>query len=686
MTFLQSFRLTCSVPTFSTAQTYETKAEIVTIKPSETLKNAVEGINKLFTNKNNTLHKLVDDAQYFAAEYSQQVFNRNQNETENETSTKLKSNLTAGQPVGHSNAPITDGPEVNHLTTPINQNLSTFYKSIDYPNGFPGNNRTKFSPNEVYNGESDYRQITTALPSDDAENDAAESSDKLDEDGRLESEFRRLVVSEEETMQNQLEIDKKINESLNRANYLTTTPRPVNMDAKNDKETNEVIDKELIDAIDKKKNQTDDDADDDEDFLYFVDTKKIYSPDKPLSNLSIPRQVPEDLSELSDEDKEEMKKRWKTWTPLKTIKHGLFPNYRLNFTVSSLHIPLNVYPQQDAIKHAIKWSDRLDETFKENRKADPFLSFQFYCSNDGFLRTFPAHKWRIPELFQNSEKFLDDDELEEFMKEENGFSNVNEEIAKEEINDNDPSMALDLYDCRLRDWYIKAAAAPKDVLVLMDSSGSMRGERSIIAENVLINILDTLTENDYVSIIRFNNETHPVEKCFQTDFVQANRRNVEKFKARILELGHEENLEEAAQVANYSGIIEMAFDLLKKENKGSNCNKLMMIVTDGDLENLDDLLSKLNDDDSIRVFSFLVGGEVISSPNTESIACKNNGYFTHLKDLAEVKEEVQLYVPVLSRSIGLRIYDSDSKLATTFSSIYSDQVVSKPIVEQNSSQ
>lgn len=647
----------------------------------------MEGINKLFTNKNNTLHKLVDDAQFYAAEYSRQVFNRN-NETENDIN--LKSNHTVGQP---PNAPITVGPEVNHLTTEpaINQNLSTFYKSIDFPNGFAENNRSKYSPNEVYNGENEYRQITTASPSagDEPVEDQAESTNKLEEEERFseESDFRRMVVSEEETMREQLEIDKKINESLNRANYLTTTPKSVTeLEAetteKNDKETNEVIDKEVIDAIDKReKNQTDAEEEDEDleefkDFLYFVDTKKIHSPDKPLSNLSIPRQVPEDLKDLSKDEKKEMVTRWKTWTTLKTIKHGLFPNYRLNFTYSSLHIPLNVYSQQDAIKHAIKWSDRLDETFKENRKTDPFLSFQFYCSNDGFLRTFPAHKWRIPELFQNSEKFLDDEELDEFLSEENGYSNVNEEISDEEINENDPSMALDLYDCRLRDWYIKAAAAPKDVIVLMDSSGSMRGERSIIAENVLINILDTLTENDYVSIIRFNNETHPVEQCFNMDFVQANRRNVEKFKARILELGHGKKLDEAKESANYSGIIEVAFDLLKKENKGSNCNKLMMIVTDGDLENLDDLLSRLNDDDSIRVFSFLVGGEVISSPNTESIACKNSGYFTHLKDLAEVKEEVQLYVPVLSRSIGLRIYDPGAKLATTFSSIYSDQVVS----------
>ena len=443
---------------------------------------------------------------------------------------------------------------------------------------------------------------------------------------------------------------------------------------KEDKEINEVIDKEIIIDNKKEDNQTDTKEEEDDDFLYFKDTKKIFSPDKPLSNLSIPRQIPDNLNELSKDKRKEFKERWKTWSSLKTIKHGLFPNYRLNFSASGLHIPLNVYPQQDTIKHAIKWSDKLDDTFKENRKLDAYLSFQFFCSNDGFLRIYPLPKWRIPELFENTDKFLNDDDLDDFEKAEE--TNVNEEIDDSEVDENDPSRALDLYDCRLRDWYIKAAAAPKDVMILVDSSGSMRGERSRIAQNVLINVLDTLTENDYVSIMRFNNETHAIEKCFKSDFVQANRRNVIKFKAKILELGHEENLEQSELIANYTDNIEIAFNLLKKENKGSNCNKIMMLVTDGDLDNLDDLFKRLNDDDSIRVFTYLVGSEVIESKNTESIACKNHGYFTHLKDLAEVKEEVQLYVPVLSRSIGLRIFDPDAKLATTFSSIYADQVVS----------
>ena len=67
----------------------------------------------------------------------------------------------------------------------------------------------------------------------------------------------------------------------------------------------------------------------------------------------------------------------------------------------------------------IDWSRRLDETFKENYEKDPGLYGQFFASSYGFLRHYPAAKWSM--------------------------------------NDQDP----DVYDARLRDWYIKAASSPK---------------------------------------------------------------------------------------------------------------------------------------------------------------------------------------------------------------------------------
>lgn len=80
----------------------------------------------------------------------------------------------------------------------------------------------------------------------------------------------------------------------------------------------------------------------------------------------------------------------------------------------------------------------LDNIFDSNYKRDPSLLWQFFCSSTGFLRQFPATKW----------KWVD---------------------------------PVDLYDCRIRHWYIGAANSPKDIIILIDNSGSMMGQKKDIA-------------------------------------------------------------------------------------------------------------------------------------------------------------------------------------------------------------
>ena len=96
-----------------------------------------------------------------------------------------------------------------------------------------------------------------------------------------------------------------------------------------------------------------------------------------------------------------------------------FSGIPVNTSFSSVHVPTNVFDGEPKVINAIDWSRKLDDTFKDNYQRDPSLSWQYFGSSTGFLRQYPAMKWLMYE--------------------------------------DDP----DMYDARMRDWYIKSAASPK---------------------------------------------------------------------------------------------------------------------------------------------------------------------------------------------------------------------------------
>jgi len=87
-------------------------------------------------------------------------------------------------------------------------------------------------------------------------------------------------------------------------------------------------------------------------------------------------------------------------------------------------------------------------------------------------------------------------------------------------NQNEDESNPDMFDARMRPWYVGAANNPKNIFILHDTSGSMTGLRREIARHVAHTILDTLTENDYVNVYNFSEEAHPVVPCFKDRMVQ----------------------------------------------------------------------------------------------------------------------------------------------------------------------
>nr|XP_031526404.1 voltage-dependent calcium channel subunit alpha-2/delta-4 [Vicugna pacos] len=202
------------------------------------------------------------------------------------------------------------------------------------------------------------------------------------------------------------------------------------------------------------------------------------------------------------------------------------------------------------------------------------------------------------------------------------------------------------FDCRNRGWYIQAATSPKDMVILVDTSGSMKGLRLTIAKHTVSTILDTLGENDFVNIIAYNDYIHYIEPCFKGILVQADRDNREHFKQLVDEL-----------MVKGVGVVDQAlseaFQILKQfqdARQGSLCNQAIMLITDGAVEDYEPVFEKYNwPDRKVRVFTYLIGREVSFADRLKWIACNNKGYYTQISTLADAQENVMEYLHVLSR-------------------------------------
>ncbi|KAG4073749.1 hypothetical protein HA402_000973 [Bradysia odoriphaga] len=178
----------------------------------------------------------------------------------------------------------------------------------------------------------------------------------------------------------------------------------------------------------------------------------------------------------------------------------------------------------------------------------------------------------------------------------------------------------------------------------------MTGQRKDIARHVVYNILDTLGPNDFVNIYKFSENVEAVVSCFNST-VQATLANI-----RELKMGLEEVKTEA--IANYSSAIDVAFEALESSREdGSNCNQAIMLISDGVPYDFTAQIEKYNSKNEtfkpVRIFTYLIGKEVADVQKIKDMACSNRGYYVHLSTLAEVREQVLHYIPVMARPLVL---------------------------------
>ncbi|XP_016664622.1 voltage-dependent calcium channel subunit alpha-2/delta-3 [Acyrthosiphon pisum] len=321
-------------------------------------------------------------------------------------------------------------------------------------------------------------------------------------------------------------------------------------------------------------------------------------------------------------------------------KNDHFYGLSVNTDYSAVYLPTILFEKLEHVQKPLQWSEKMDEVFLQNYRSDPSLSWQYFGSTAGFMRHYPAIRW---------------------------------------------SAKPSVFDTRLRPWYIQAATCSKDVVILLDISGSMSGMHQSISQLVIKSLLKTFNNDDSINIIFFNTGFTYLVTCFKELLVQATPENLYTFHKAIIE----DPRLLPSSTANYSKAFIEAFQLLSN-NRNNNrcseetCNQMIMLVTDDDPnEELFDVVQKHNriDDNKftnipVRIFTYMMGRDITTTPELERLACENRGSFAHVHSKDEVLESVLKYIAVLARPLVLQAEKHPVTWSHTFMDISDPYVTS----------
>ncbi|XP_023180764.1 voltage-dependent calcium channel subunit alpha-2/delta-2 isoform X2 [Xiphophorus maculatus] len=283
------------------------------------------------------------------------------------------------------------------------------------------------------------------------------------------------------------------------------------------------------------------------------------------------------------------------------------PNFKnkVNYSSSAVQIPTDIYKGSPVILNELNWTQALERVFIENRREDSSLRWQVFGSATGVTRYYPATPWRAPNK-------------------------------------------IDLYDVRRRPWYIQGASSPKDMVIIVDVSGSVSGLTLKLMKTSVIAMLDTLSDDDYVNVAKFNEKAEAVVPCFRT-LVQANVRNKKIFKDAVKHM-------QAKGTTDYKSGFTFAFEQLLNESSAprANCNKMIMMFTDGGEDRAQEIFEKYNwPNKTVRVFTFSVGQHNYDVTPLQWIACANKGYYFEIPSIGAIRINTQEYLDVLGRPMVL---------------------------------
>eukprot|EP00058_Branchiostoma_floridae_P028143 XP_002613634.1 hypothetical protein BRAFLDRAFT_93675 [Branchiostoma floridae] len=175
---------------------------------------------------------------------------------------------------------------------------------------------------------------------------------------------------------------------------------------------------------------------------------------------------------------------------------------------------------------------------------------------------------------------------------------------------------------RFRNWYVSAASPKKkNVVIVMDVSGSMREPHGVpeeqnrlnLAKQAALTVLDTLTPRDWAGVVSFSARAKAPEGCLGDSLGEANPTNIGIMKDFI-------NQRVPETITVYAEGFKKAFNMFfesknKKPEQFEDCQNIIIFLTDGQPTDtyftLDDIV-KGQDlmERSVHIFTYGLGANL----------------------------------------------------------------------------
>ena len=213
-----------------------------------------------------------------------------------------------------------------------------------------------------------------------------------------------------------------------------------------------------------------------------------------------------------------------------------------------------------------------------------------------------------------------------------------------------PQQTCYTYNPRYQPWYVAATSGPKDVILVIDVSGSMSVFNRIgLARDAAISVLNTLTNSDYVAVVLFNSDAVQLLLAGQTrgTLLQATNENIVRLSERVATIQPSGNTNFDAAFTETFNIIDDATELT------SNCQTAILFLTDGiptsgltGVTQLQEHVRALNRraDGTLKatLFTFTLGNNVQGTLPL-IFACDNQGMYTRIDDGGNLREQMNQY-------------------------------------------